>query len=126
MYFAVKHIHMLCALLSISGFILRGFWMLTNSPMREKRLIKILPHIIDTLLLTSAITLTFLIQQYPFVDTWVTIKIFALLTYIALGLVALRFGKNKIQRGGAFILAVLTFCYIVLLARSHNPLFFIQ
>lgn len=126
MYFAVKHIHMLCALLSISGFILRGFWMLTNSPMREKRLIKILPHIIDTLLLASAITLTFLIQQYPFVDTWVTVKIFALLTYIALGLVALRFGKNKIQRGGAFILAVLTFCYIVLLARSHNPLFFIQ
>lgn len=126
MYFAVKHLHMLCALLSISGFILRGFWMFTNSPMREKHWVKTLPHIIDTLLLASAITLTFLIQQYPFIDTWVTVKIFALLTYIALGLVALRFGKNKIQQSGAFLLAVLTFCYIVLLARSHNPLFFMS
>ena len=125
MYFAIKHLHILCALLSIGGFTLRGFWMLTSSPMLENYWVKKLPHFIDTLLLASAITLTFLIQQYPFVDTWITVKIFALLGYIAFGLIALRFGKNKIQRGSAFLLAALTFCYIVLLARSHDPLFFL-
>lgn len=125
MYFAVKHIHMLCALISISGFIVRSVWMLRDSPMLEKRWVKMLPHIVDTLLLVSALTLAALIQQYPFVHDWVTVKVIALLVYIGLGLITLRFGKNKVQRVCAFVLAVFTFCYIVLVARNHDPLFFL-
>lgn len=125
MYFAVKHLHMLCALLSISGFIFRGYWKLTDSPMIEKRWVKIAPHMIDTLLLASALALAALIQQYPFVHAWVTVKVFALLVYIGLGLVVLRLGKNKMQQSSALILAIITFAYIILVARSHNPLFFL-
>lgn len=112
MYIAVKHIHMLCAVLSILGFILRGVWMFMDSQLLQKKLTKILPHIIDTLLLVSALTLVVMSHQYPFQLNWLTAKLIALVVYIGLGMVALRFGKNKMQKGIAFVAAVICFAYI--------------
>lgn len=126
MYPIIKNIHMLCALLSITGFTIRGIWMLMDSPLLQQRWAKIAPHIIDTVLLASALALAFMSHQYPFVSSWVTAKVIALLVYIGLGMVTLRFGRNKTERFCAFILSILTFCYIVLVARSHNALFFLH
>ena len=65
-YEAIKHLHMTFARLSIIGFVLRGVWMMRDSPMLGRRLVRILPHIIDTLLLVTAIALAVMIAQYPF------------------------------------------------------------
>ena len=59
----LKSIHLTCAVLSISGFLLRGFWMIKNSPLLQHRLTKILPHIVDTLLLASAIWMTVMTKE---------------------------------------------------------------
>jgi len=67
LYLAIKYIHMLTALLSISGFILRGIWMLQSSPMLQRPLVRRLPHVNDTLLLLSALLMVFISGQYPFV-----------------------------------------------------------
>ncbi|MEW9899185.1 SirB2 family protein [Chitinivorax sp. PXF-14] len=120
-YLAIKHIHMLCAGISISLFITRGIWMLTDSPMLTRRWVKIAPHINDTLLLTAAITLAVWSHQYPFVMPWLTAKVLALLAYIGLGMVALKRGRSKPVRAGAFALALLTFAYIVAVALTRSP-----
>ena len=54
---AVKGLHVLCALLSISGFAGRGILMLKGSALLSARWLKIAPHIVDTLLLLSALVL---------------------------------------------------------------------
>lgn len=121
MYLALKHTHITFAALSILFFALRGFWMLSTPEKLQQRWVRIAPHIIDTLLLASAIALTFTISQYPFSDAWLTAKLIALLAYIMLGTIALKRGKTKISRTLALTMALLCVGYIVWVALSHNP-----
>ncbi len=121
-YLVIKYIHMTAVTLSITGFLVRGLWMLINSPMMQRRWVRVAPHFIDTVLLLSAITLAVKIQQYPFVHGWLTAKFVALLAYILLGMVALTYGKTKAQRAVAFVGSVLAFAYIVSVALTKNTL----
>jgi uncharacterized membrane protein SirB2 len=120
----IKQIHQFTALLSITGFALRGFWMIQDSPNLQLRIVKVVPHINDTLLLISAITLAILTSQYPGSSNWLTAKVIALIIYILLGFVALRLGKTKSIRVTAWLLAIGCFGYIVGVAVSKNPVIF--
>lgn len=122
LYAAVKHLHVACVALSISGFCLRGLLLMRNSALARRRWFRVLPHVNDAILLTAAIVLTVLIGQYPFVDGWLTAKIFGLVAYIVLGALALRPGRPPRWRLGAGILAVAVFGWIVSVALSKNPL----
>ncbi len=81
-YLALKHLHITCVVLSGLGFCLRGWWMLSESAMRQHRLTRVWPHLIDTLLLGSALTMAWMSGQYPFVQGWLTAKLCGLLAYI--------------------------------------------
>jgi uncharacterized membrane protein SirB2 len=116
----LKLIHLSCALLSISGFALRGYWMLTANPLLQARPARVLPHLLDTLLLGSAIWMLALWQLNPFQLNWLSAKIIALLVYIGLGMVALRFGKTRGIRAGAYALALATAAYIVSVAYTKS------
>lgn len=122
MYIVVLATHMSFAALSITFFILRGVWMLQGREILQHPLVKVLPHVIDTLLLLSALTLTMLIDQYPFIDNWLTVKIFALISYIIVGNIALKRAKTQKTRVVALVAAVLLFSYIVSVACFHHPL----
>lgn len=121
-FLLLKTIHVSCAAISFTLFFLRGIWSFNSSPIMRQRWIKIAPHVVDTLLLASALAMAFAIGQYPFVDAWLTAKVIGLLLYIGLGLVALKYGKSKAIRFSAWLAAQLVFAYIVLVAASHNPL----
>jgi uncharacterized membrane protein SirB2 len=120
MYYAIKHLHVTCVVLSATGFLLRGLWMVTGSPLLQHRLTRVLPHIIDSLLLLSAIALAVLIQQYPFAAGWVTAKVFGLLAYILLGTIALKRGRTMGMRVAAFVAALLVYAWIVSVAVTKN------
>lgn len=121
-YLAIKHLHVTCVVLSGLGFCLRGIWMMRESPLARHRLARILPHVIDTLLLGSALTLAWMSGQYPFVSGWLTAKLFGLIGYILLGMMALRRGRTRALRIRFFVLALGTYAYIVSVALSRNPL----
>lgn len=123
-YIAVKHIHVTCAALSISLFLLRGVLMLRHSAALQQRWLKITPHVVDTLLLASALTMVAWSAQYPFVQSWLTAKVLALLAYIVLGMIALKRGKTARIRLMAFIAALLVFAYIVAVAITRQALVF--
>lgn len=121
-YPMLKHLHMSFALLSGSLFILRGVWMLRASAMLQRRWVRIAPHIVDTVLLASAIWLAVWSGQYPFEQGWLTAKVVALVGYIGLGMVALKRGKTPGVRAAAFAGALLLFVYILAVARTRMPL----
>lgn len=123
-YLALKHLHVTCVVLSGLGFCLRGFWMLSESPLRQHRLARVLPHVVDTLLLGSAVTMAWMSGQYPFVNGWLTAKLFGLVAYILLGMMALKRGRTLAIRRGYFCLALLSYAYIVGVALSRNPTIF--
>ena len=120
-FLAFKSIHVACALISACGFLLRGYWMLRGSPRLDARAVRVLPHVVDTLLLASALAAAASSGQYPFALGWLTAKVFALVAYIVLGAVALRYGRNRRQRTVAFVLAVAAFFFIVSVALTRNP-----
>jgi uncharacterized membrane protein SirB2 len=121
-YFLLKHLHMSCAALSGALFLLRGLWMLQDSPRLGRRWVRTLPHLVDTVLLASAVALAIWSAQYPLAQPWLTAKVCALLLYIVLGSVALKRGRSKGIRAAAFLAALATFAYIVAVALTKNPL----
>lgn len=121
MYYGIKHLHMLLAVVSILGFILRGVWMMRGSALLEKRVVRVLPHVVDTLLLLTAIALSVMIAQYPFVAGWVTAKVVGLVAYIVLGVIALRRGRTLGIRMLAFAGAIVVFAWIASVAVSKTP-----
>lgn len=118
----LKALHIVCALLSIAGFTLRGYWMITENPRLQLRLTRILPHLVDSLLLASAIAMLIIWQVWPQQIDWLSVKLVALLVYIALGMVALRFGKTVRVRRSAWLLALLVAVFIVSVAYTKDPM----
>ena len=96
--------------------------MIVDSDLLQRKWTRRLPPVIDTILLVSAIVLSIAIQQYPFVDAWLTTKVVALFCYIGLGMLALTYGKTKRIRIGSWVAAQLCFMYIVAVALTKNPL----
>jgi uncharacterized membrane protein SirB2 len=120
-YAAVKMIHVTSVIISYLLFSLRSIWMMRGSATLERRWVKIVPHVVDTVLLLSAVTLAVWIQQDPIHDSWLSAKVVGLLAYIGLGMVALRFGKTLKTRIIAWIAAQAAFFYIVMVALTKNP-----
>jgi uncharacterized membrane protein SirB2 len=120
-YLTLKHVHMSCAAASGTFFLVRGMWMLGGSARLQQRWVRVAPHVIDTLLLASAIGLAIWSAQYPGRQPWLTAKILALLAYIGLGTVALKRGRTKPVRAAAFAAALLCFAYIAAVAVTKNP-----
>lgn len=120
MYALVKIAHISSVVLSFGLFFLRGIWMQCAPQRMQSRWVRILPHIIDTVLLTSAVTMVIMSRQYPGVEPWLTAKVVALLVYIYLGLVAFRFGRDQRVRRIAWGSALLMFMYIVAVALSRS------
>jgi uncharacterized membrane protein SirB2 len=120
-YTALKYAHVSCVVLSGTGFLLRGLWMMQASPMLARRWVRVLPHVVDTMLLASAIALAVVSGQYPLVHGWLTAKVFGLVAYIVLGTIALKRGRTPGIRIAAFCGALLVFAYIVAVAITKSP-----
>lgn len=120
-YAFVKYLHVSCAALSYAGFFARGILMMRAAPMLQARWVRIVPHVVDTVLLASAIALSVMSRRYPFVEPWLTAKVIALVVYIGVGTLALRRGKTRRTRIAAWITAQIVFFYIVAVAVTRNP-----
>ena len=120
MYLWIKYTHVAAAIVSISGFVLRGLWMLADSPLLRARLVRVAPHVVDTALLASAVALALMSRQYPLQSDWLSAKVTALVAYILLGMLALRPGRPKLVRAAAFAAALGVFAYIVAVALSRR------
>ena len=124
-YFDLKSLHVLLALTSISGFIIRWIWMRSGSVLIQLRSVRILPHVIDSLFLATGIWLAFTIQQFPFTHAWLTAKVLGLVAYVLLGSLALKRARSTSGRILAFAAAVVLFAWIVSVARSKSALGFL-
>jgi uncharacterized membrane protein SirB2 len=118
-------IHIAAVCLSGSFFLLRGIWMIQENTLLEKKIVRIAPHVIDTVLLVSGVVLAVLVQQYPGVDSWLTVKVLALIAYIVLGVFALRRGKTKTARVSYMAAAIAVFGFMVSVSLTRSPLGFL-
>lgn len=118
----IKLLHITCVMLSYTLFFIRGLWSVQASPNLQRRWVKVLPHIVDTLLLGSAVALAWVMGLSPITTPWLAAKIIALLLYMVFGTIAIKRGKTRQVRLTAWLAAQLVFAYIVLTAVTHNPM----
>ncbi len=124
-YPLIKFIHVSAVMISLSLFSLRSLWKITQNPMLDKRWVYRLPQVNDTVLLTAGILLALTIKQYPLQQDWLTAKLLALFVYIGLGMLVMR-GKFGLRPRIALILtAIAVFGYIVGVALSKQPGWFL-
>lgn len=121
-YLGLRQAHIGFALLSVALFMVRGGLMLADSRLLQSRTLQILPHVIDTMLLTTALMLTTVIHQYPFSTHWLTTKVVLLVVYIVLGSIAIKRGRTRSIRVAALIAALVTIGFLFSVARAHHPL----
>jgi uncharacterized membrane protein SirB2 len=121
-YAALKLTHQLTAMLSVSGFFVRGVGSFAGAAWARGRIARTLPHLVDTLLLASALAMAWMLQLHPLTTGWLAAKIGGLLLYIVLGMLALRPGRPLPLRVASWVAALLCFGWIVSVALSKNPL----
>lgn len=125
-YATLKSLHLTTIALSLALFVLRGLWMIAESPHLRARWARIVPHVNDTVLLVSGISLAYTLGLSPLEHGWLAAKIVALLAYIVLGTIALKRGRTRGRRIAAWLAALLVFGYMAAVAVTHNPLPFMQ
>ena len=120
-YADIRFIHVGCVALSGSLFTVRGLFRVGNFSVANHRLLRVTSYVIDTTLLASAILLTLILHQYPFVEPWLTAKVLLLVLYVALGTVTLKRAHTRRGRVAALLGSVVTFVAIIGVAIAHHP-----
>ncbi|MBU1618274.1 MAG: SirB2 family protein [Gammaproteobacteria bacterium] len=123
MYMALKHSHMLFIALSVTFLAVRFLLSLKSPALLQNKFLKIAPHVVDTLLLLTAIGLMLTIQQYPFQTPWLTDKLFGLFAYIGLAVMALK-GRSLLMRWVGFLGALSWLALVGKVAITKTPVLF--
>ena len=120
-YLLIKSLHMITGVAAISGFILRGYWMMAQSDKLQLKVIRIVPHIIDTLFLLSGVALVWMLHLNVLSESWLLAKFAGLIVYIVLGTFAIKRGATLQIRIITFVGALAVFAYIVGVALAKSP-----
>ena len=123
-YTTVKLVHQSAVVLSVAGFFARGCASFAGAGWVRTRAAKTVPHVVDTVLLLSALNLAWWLHLDLRDAPWLTAKIIGLVVYVALGVVALRPSRPRRVRATAWVAALATVGWIVSVAITKNPLGF--
>ena len=120
-YLPLKHLHMSLVGLSVAGFILRGLAALAGARWVRARAVRVVPHVVDTLLLATGLWLVFTLGTGMAAAPWFSAKMIGLLAYVLLGVVALRPGTGRSLRVVAWVAALAVVGWMWSVARTKNP-----
>ena len=110
---------MALAYLTVTGFIVRAFWSLSGSPMRDERWVRTAPHLIDTLLLALGVVLAIELSLSPFAG-WLAAKLIGLLCYIGFGVLTMR-APSRVLKLAGFVGALASVSYVFAVAFTRSP-----
>ncbi len=114
----IKSIHLIFIFSSFISFTGRMALSVLKPSLLQNKFLKIAPHVIDTLLLLSGITLVFQGNWLNGEFGWIISKLILLLGYVAFGVMAMRF--SGIKRWIAFTAAISCFIAIFITAITKN------
>jgi len=122
-YLTLKHIHVAFVALSLLTFLVRGVWLFVDSAMLGERWVKLLPHVVNAILLASGIALAMYLSMSPGNQPWLMAKIVGLIAYVGLGVAAFR-ASGPTARKLLWTSALVAFAFIVSVAVRKTPLGF--
>lgn len=118
----LKQTHVALAALSAAGFCVRAFWLWTRPARLDARWVKIAPHVVDTFLLLSGLTLAISLGYSPIAHAWFAAKLAAIVVYIVLGRIALGRGRSRRARLLALAGALASLAFVFATALTREPI----
>lgn len=120
-YLLLKYFHIFCVASSFALFFVRGMWMMRAYPPAQERWAKVLPHIVDALLVLTAVGMIAIAPKLG-LPVWLQVKIGLLVVYVLLVLVVFRLGRNRLQKGAAWLAGLALFLFVTTVAVLRHPL----
>lgn len=127
MFMAFKHLHMTVAILSVLFLILRFAYGMRSAAHLNKAWLRVLPHVVDGLLILSVIGMLATLGITPFSAPWLTEKLVAFILYVTFSVLTLLALRGRIHRSmsiPAFSLAVVSWLWLIHVATSKIALVF--
>jgi uncharacterized membrane protein SirB2 len=120
-YPQIKATHVVLVLASGALFFVRALAVQLAQRWPLAAPVRYVSYSIDTALLTSAFMLMTVLQQFPLVNAWLTVKVTLVVVYVLLGTFALKRARTRRARLFCGIGAVLVYATILSVARTHSP-----
>ena len=123
-YPEIRLVHIYAVAASGALFLLRGLGLLRRARWAAGSELRYLGLTIDTVLLTAALMLTTILDLYPFVEPWVTVKLVLFVVYVVLGVIAFQEGPQN-RRVACWAGGLVAFAFAATVAVAHHPLGFL-
>jgi uncharacterized membrane protein SirB2 len=120
----LKTLHVALVALTGALFALRGAGVLASARWPMAKGVRTASVAIDTLLLSSGVTLWTMLHLDPLRDAWLGVKLLLLPVYIVLGSLALKRAPTPGLRSVFLAAALVVFATMVGIALTHDPLGF--
>ena len=117
----LKYVHIVCVAASFALFFVRGLWIIRSYPQSQERWARILPHVVDTALVISAVWLLFSSPQKGWPGDWLTIKLLLIAAYVALAQYVFHVARGLVTRMLLWVMALLVFLFVTTVAVLHDP-----
>lgn len=121
-YVEIRWLHIAAVILSGSLFAIRGVGFLLSATWPRLAPVRHTTYAIDTVLLTAALMLMSITQQFPHQQSWLLVKIVCLVLYITLGIKAFRQNQTRSKRFFYWLAALTTYGFIISVAVTRHPL----
>jgi uncharacterized membrane protein SirB2 len=119
-YLFLKYLHIFCVAASFALFFVRGLWIVKVYPSAQEPWIRVLPHVIDGLLLLSAAGMVATAQRFDWTP-WMQVKLGLVVVYIALAVLVFRAGTQRLYKTLAWAGGLLLFLYVTSIAVLQHP-----
>ena len=127
MFTAFKHIHMTMAILSMLLLLLRFAIGFKNQHQLDKRSLKILPHVVDALLIVSIVGMLSSVSVTLFPTGFITEKALFFVLYVVFSVLCILSLRGKVStnlRVPTFAVALVSWLALIHVAFSKSPILF--
>lgn len=115
-----KYLHIVSVAASFALFFVRGLWMMQSYPDSQEKWVRVLPHVVDAVLVLSAIAMLAMSPKgWP--GDWLTVKLALIVVYVVLALYLFRGARALATKFLAWLLGLLVFLFITTIAVLHHP-----
>ncbi|GLR70389.1 SirB family protein [Agaribacter marinus] len=121
MYMMLKHLHQTSMVLSLVIFFVAFAAIMFKLPFAQKKWLKILPHILYTIAIITAVTM--IVQVGAYDHKWLASKALGFVLYVLSVSFALKWARNNMMRVVGLISAIVWLAVTASVAISKNSLF---
>lgn len=120
MYLALKYLHIVCVAASFALLFVRGLWVLRAFPPAPEAWVRVTPHVIDGILIVSAIGMLLVGGARGWPD-WLSAKLALAGLFVVLTVAVFRLARSRLAKAVFWFAAMLVFLFITTVAVLQHP-----